>query len=365
MLIHSNLLWLALVLAAPPTAKELIARRESEQAPVWNDGDVATFFYQGDAEKVDAYFAGQMLSLRRSPGSDVWTRSVRKSQLEKAVFTYAILPVKKERDPAGVRRGFGSIWRGPQAPPEPEVANNLSGTVKSEQFDSRSLGETRGVHVYLPPGHDPEQPCRVVYSTDGKLNAEVLEPLIVARKIPPVIVIAPEAARSPDGAAKPSNSVQKDVRGQEYVPGFNDARFSRHEAFYCRELLGWAEKKYGASGDRRQRIVTGCSYGARFAVEMGVRHPELFGNVFAFSVAGFYMNTIPRFARPAVQVSPPNFFLAAGTWEPAVYPTAKNVAEGLRRQRFPVVFATRVAGHDDAMWREEFVSAIVQAFGGK
>lgn len=365
MAIHPSLLWLALLLAAPPTAEDLIARYEKERAPVWSDGEVATFFYQGNAEKVEAYFAGQRLSLHHLSGSDVWTRAVRKPQLEKAVFTYAIVPVRKDPG-AGMGGGFGSIWRGPKAPPAPEIAKPLAGTIRSELFDSQALGEKRRVHVYLPPGHDPAQPCRVVYSTDGQLHAEVLEPLIVAGDVLRVMVIAPEAARSPGRAAvKASNPMENDLRGQEYVPGFNQARFSRHEAFYCRELLNWAEKEYGASRDRSQRVVTGCSYGARFAVEMGVRHPDLFGNVFAFSVAGFYTNTIPRFERPPVQLSPPRFFLAAGTWEQPLYPTAKNVAEGLRRQRFPVVFSTRVAGHDNAMWREEFVSAIVQVFGKK
>src|SRR5262245_65835565 len=56
-----------------PSAKALIARHEKEQAPVWADGDKATFFFRGDDEQVTLMVGGERHQLRRLPESDVWT----------------------------------------------------------------------------------------------------------------------------------------------------------------------------------------------------------------------------------------------------------------------------------------------------
>lgn len=364
----------SLALAAPPTAQELSARYEKENSPVWCDGDTATFFYQGDAQKVQARFDRQVLALHRLPNSAVWVRMVHRPELEKAVFSYSIVAVPKPGEGGG-RAGFSNIWRGPKARPEPETIQRLEGTVRTELFDSESLGEERRVHIYLPPGHQSATPCPVIYGTDGRLNAQILEPLILSGKIPPVMVVASEAAHGEGRpAAKPGNAadsdprahfMDNDLRGQEYAPGWNDERFSRHEKFFCRELVRWAEKEFNASRKPGERAVMGCSFGARFAVEMGVRHPEMFGHVFAFSTAGFFTGVIPRFDPAPAGVKPPDFYLAAGTWETLLYPMNKNVIEGLRRAKFPAVFSLRVGGHDDAWWRDEFVVAVTRTFGRK
>ncbi len=341
-----------------PTAQALIKRHEREKSPVWADGDTATFFFRGEAEEVSLLLGGELKKLRRLPDSDVWTAAVERPGLAKGVFSYALVAHKKGESPfrRGERLHF-STWRGPDAPPAPAVARPLKGTEKTVEFPSKALGAKRAIRVYLPPGHDRARPAAVIYATDGQLDSELLEPLILAGKVRPVIVIG-AASGGYLGERKPGekHDVKKDLRAMEYLPGIDPARFASHEKFFCEELPAWAEREFGASRKREDRAVFGVSNGARFAVEMGLRHPDLFGHVFAFSVAGG--SAIPAVAPGG----PPHFHLAAGVWEKGFHKITSEVAEKLKKQSLPVDFHSRYSGHDDAMWRDELVAAVRRAF---
>jgi len=87
-----------------------------------------------------------------------------------------------------------------------------------------------------------------------------------------------------------------------------------------------------------------------------VRHPDLFGHVIAFSVAGSREFKVPEKAAGL-----PQYHLAAGTWEPFLKIT-KLVADELKAHSVAVTFTTRVAGHDPMMWEEELAAAAMRAF---
>jgi enterochelin esterase-like enzyme len=329
-----------------PTAQALIARRAKEKSPIWVDGAALTLFYRGEAAEVAFYFGGMSQKLRRLPDSDVWTGSITKPDAPKAVFEYAFVTGKTGRP-------HFQLWRGPQAPPAPAVADKLTGHEKTFDFDSKALGGKRQVRVYLPPGHDKNRTYPVVFATDGQTHSEVLEPLILAGKVPPLIVV---------GAASGGylRDVQKNLRTLEYIPGLDADRFARHERFFTEELPAWAEKEFGAGTRSADRAVYGSSNAGRFALEMGLRHPDRFGHVFAFSIAG-----AKTFQAPPAPPRPPRYRLAAGTWEEIFFTMTERVAKELKGQGVSVEFVRRVAGHDQAMWREEFAAAVQEAFGKK
>jgi hypothetical protein len=60
----------------------------------------------------------------------------------------------------------------------------------------------------------------------------------------------------------------------------------------------------------------------------------------------------------------PRVYLVAGTLEPFFLDNAARWAAALRDAAADVVISERVAGHDDAMWREEFPLMVAWAFGG-
>ncbi|MBI3409485.1 MAG: hypothetical protein HY040_14180 [Planctomycetes bacterium] len=344
--------------ADDPTAQDLIDRRAKEKTPVWTDGDKATFFFQGDAEQVTLIVGGESKQLRRLLDSDVWTLTIDRPGLEKGVFSYALTPGKKG-EPAfkpGQALNFEK-WRGPKAPPAPAGAKELKGTEKTLDIESKILNEKRKIKIYLPPGHDPTKSYPVVYAADGMTNGDIVEPLILVGKLPPMIVVGVSSGSYRGDRGKPYK-IKEDLRACEYLPGVDDGRFAKHEKFFTEEVRAWAEKELGASGDRKERAVYGVSNGGRFSAEMGLRHPELFGHVYAFSVAGI------RSSEPKAKAADlPYFHLAAGTWEKSFHKITLGVADKLKELNVPVVFVSRVAGHDDAMWRDEFAAALIRAFG--
>jgi enterochelin esterase-like enzyme len=351
--------------AEAPTAAELIDRHAKENSPVWSDGNVATFFYLGEVERVDLYLGGKIQPLTRLPQSKVWTTTMTLPDLEHAVFSYnliAAIPDAPTKHPLESPR----IWRGPKAPPPVREQTELKGDLKLAEIESLSLGAKRSIAVYRPRGHDPKMKTRVIYATDGqgiKRFAQLLEPLIENRQVPPVVIVGVHCGRMPSRAlSSETYDFQSDPRVQEYLPGVNEAQFAKHESFFCSEVPTWAETEFGVSTDRADRAVFGCSNGGRFVLEMGRKHPDFFGYVFGFSVAGIDQ---PLFEVEKNHLEQSRYYLAAGTWEEGFHHRTFRYADDMKQLSIPVKFSSRISGHDLAMWGEEFVAAVLWAFAYK
>jgi enterochelin esterase-like enzyme len=343
--------------AESDAARAAVERHHKEKSPAWADGETLTFFHQGEAERVEVIFGGDMKELKRLPDSDVWTLAVTRPGLGRAVFSYLLTPVRKGGPPEGTP-AEPRVWRGPLAPPAPAECAEFRGKLETFTVTSKALSAERKVTVYLPPGADQARPARVVYAADGQGTdgyARVLEPLVAAGALPPVVIVGVHSGSQPDFKAYDR---EKDFRLQEYFPGINPRRFADHEAFFCREVPAWAEGRFGVSARREDRAVFGCSNGGQFAVEMGLRHPDLFGHVLGFSVAG----KLPFDLGPEAP-DPPQFHLSAGTWEKHFLRPTAGLAHQLADRGVRVAFTTRVGGHDAALWREEFVAALLRAYG--
>jgi enterochelin esterase-like enzyme len=342
------------------TAQELLARSELEQSPVWADGDELTFFYQGEA---DAVFlcCGIQSPMQQVDDLDLWVLTVRIDNLAQAVISYSFTPYL-EGHPAGKVGSLEDtvVWRGPDAPPAPERAQTLRGRVEEHQIDSVALGERRNVTVYLPPGHDLDRRLPVVYVADGELVREfapILDPLIGDDKIPAVIVVGVHCSENQE-AAEP-HGVSRDPRAREYLPGIDSERFEAHERFFVYEVSEWAEQNLHAATDREQRAIFGASNGGTFAAAMGIRHPDRYANVIAFSFGETGLDTLEWSADVA-----PRHYLAAGTLESFGESTAQWAAT-LARLDVEHVHRERVSGHSFVMWAEEFPRAIAWVFSDR
>ena len=123
----------------------------------------------------------------------------------------------------------------------------MQGQIKVTEFDSKNLGKSRTVTVYLPPGHDPKKTYPVIYCADGLegVDCKTIEALITSDKIPPIIIV---------GTAHGGQ-----FRPDEYIPGWgNDPKyFEAHEKFFIEEVMPWAEKEWGASKARKDQAIYG------------------------------------------------------------------------------------------------------------
>lgn len=175
------------------------------------------------------------------------------------------------------RRGLVAVVGGPA------VALLARGRVTVERLpplDSRILGETRTVDVYLPPGYtdDTTLTYPVLYANDGQDMtavdlAGVLDSLIRERAMRPVIVVAVHATE----------------RVQDYgtagIPNAQGlgARAERYQRFLLEELMPEVTSRYRIAPGRANAAIMGWSLGGLSAFDFAWRHPDRISQVGAFS----------------------------------------------------------------------------------
>ena len=199
----------------------------------------------------------------------------------------------------------------------------------------------RQVTVYIPP--DP--PEAIVFAGDGQLISQwggVLE----AADVPSTMIV---------GAHRVADET---LRLHEYSPGFDPERFAAHERFFVESADGWVRSRFGVTLSVEHTAVFGVSAGGELALAIGLRHPDRYGAIFSGSPGGGYR---PPDVMPTAL---PRTYLVAGTLEPFFRDNAVRWAAALRGAGAGVVMSERVAGHDPAMWREEFPLMVAWAFGG-
>ena len=148
------------------------------------------------------------------------------------------------------------------------------------------------------------------------------------------------------------------LRLHEYSPNFDPERFAAHERFFVEDVGAWVRSRFGVILPAERTAVLGVSAGGELALALGLRHPDRYGAIFAASPGGGY--------RPHAEMPRPlpRTYLVAGTLEPFFLENAARWAAALRDAGADVVMRERVAGHDAAMWREEFPLMVAWAFGG-
>jgi enterochelin esterase-like enzyme len=221
---------------------------------------------------------------------------------------------------------------------DPGPARPIAGEIVSTTF---SYDGGRQVAVYVPP--DPPQ--AVVFAGDGQLISGWGGSLEDAG-VPPTLVVGVYRTDDPDEV----------VRLQEYSPSFDAARFAAHERFFVDDVRRWVRSQFGLMLTADRTAVCGVSASAELALALGVRHPELYGAVFASSPGAGYR---PPPALPGVL---PRTYLTAGTSEPFFLENATRWADALREAGAEVVLTERAGDHGDPFWEAEFPLMVAWAF---
>ena len=213
----------------------------------------------------------------------------------------------------------------------------IAGEIVTETFD---YDDGRQVTVYVPP--DP--PAAIVFAGDGQMISQ-WGGFLEAADVPSTMIV---------GAHRVADET---LRLHEYSPGFDPERFAAHERFFVEDVGAWVRSRFAVTLSAERTAVFGVSAGGELALAIGLRHPDLYGAIFSGSPGRGYR---PPDVMPARL---PRAYLVAGTQEPFFLENAARWAAALRDVAADVVMSERVAGHDDAMWREEFPLMVAWAFG--
>jgi enterochelin esterase family protein len=170
------------------------------------------------------------------------------------------------------------------------------GEIRTDWYDSKSLGSIRRMTIYVPPGYDASGKTKypVLYLFHGA-NADetawtrlgrvnlILDNLLVAGKMKPFIAVMPFGYPSP-----PSAPVAPRAAAAGAGPGAARG-FSSVTEDFSKDLLGdvipYVQAHYRVYTDRDHRAIAGLSMGGIESLTIGLNHLDEFSYVGGFSAA--------------------------------------------------------------------------------
>jgi len=240
------------------------------------------------------------------------------------------------------------------------------GEIRTIWYESKSLGSTRRVTIYTPPGYDGtgERRYPVLYLFHGA-NADetawtrlghvnlILDNLLAAGKINPFIVVMPFGYPAPPW---PESS--------------GGGGFGSVAEGFSRDLIGdvipLVESHYRVYTDRDHRAVAGLSMGGLESLTIGLNHLELFSSVGGFSAAvrpaDFTKNFSALTADPkAANAKLHLLWIGCGT-DDGLFSASQSFSGYLDQAGIKHTFYTMPGAHTWIVWRNFLVQFAPQLF---
>lgn len=157
------------------------------------------------------------------------------------------------------------------------------GRLEMIEYESKTIGTTRKMQVYTPPGYSKEKEYPVLYLMHGIGGDEtewqrfahpeiLLDNLIADEKVEPMIVVMP------NGRAQKNDRAEGDVYAA--APAF-----AKFEGDLLNDVIPTIEKRYSAYTDREHRALAGLSMGGGQTFNFGLTNLDTFAWLGAFSAA--------------------------------------------------------------------------------
>lgn len=279
------------------TAEVEDRKRDVEFKQVKLDGDTLTFFetlnIQDNEVRIDytGKVGGDEIKFTRKVGDFATEEIVAKRVVAAVTNASPTNAASANRGPRG--RGFGGpIVLGPDdkpAFPEPPADSDVKreniahGKLEMIEYDSKTVGSTRKMQVYTPPGYSKDTRYPVLYLLHGIGGDEtewerfahpdlLLDNLLAERKVVPMIVVMP------NGRAQKNDRAEGDVYAS--APAF--ANFERD---LLDDVIPTIEARYSVQADREHRALAGLSMGGGQSLNFGLAHLDTFAWVGGFSSA--------------------------------------------------------------------------------
>lgn len=228
------------------------------------------------------------------------------------------------------------------------------GSIHLHRYNSKTLGTTRGLNVYVPPDYDKD--IKTIYpvffllhgsgdnergwSTIGRANV-ILDNLIAAKKAVPMIVVMP------DGHAPTSN---------------NDVDNPFHEDL-IKEIIPYIESNYRVKKGAENRALAGLSMGGFQTLDIGISHLDMFAwlGVFSGGIRDTYEQTHGKYLDSA-KTGLKLFWIAIGKTD-FLWERNESLLALLTKKKVKHTFRLSEGGHTWKNWRHylhEFAQLIFQ-----
>jgi enterochelin esterase family protein len=155
------------------------------------------------------------------------------------------------------------------------------GTVHLHKYQSKSLGITRSLYIYTPPGYETSKNIQypVLYLFHGMGDTEdawtgvgranlIVDNLLAAKKARPMVIVMPYG-HTPE--APP------DMR--------SIGNYGAFEKDLIKDVIPYVQTNYRVSKEQKDRAIAGLSMGGGQSLTIGMGNLELFGWIGAYSSA--------------------------------------------------------------------------------
>lgn len=234
------------------------------------------------------------------------------------------------------------------------------GRLEMITYESKSVGATRRMQVYTPPGYSRDRKYPVLYLLHGIGGDEtewqrfaapdvLLDNLIADGRAVPMIIVMP------NGRAQKNDRAEGDV--------FRSApAFAAFEEDLMKDVIPTIESRYSVAADRRHRALAGLSMGGGQALNFGLGHLDAFAWVGAFSAAP---NTRP----PRELVPDPEaarsqlklLFLSCGSKDGLIR-ISQGVHAYLKEAGVPHIWHVDGNAHDPKHWKNSLYHFVQRIF---
>ena len=223
------------------------------------------------------------------------------------------------------------------------------GRLEMVSYDSKSVGATRKMQVYTPPGYSAEKKYPVLYLLHGIGGDEtewqrfakpnvLFDNLLAEGKITPMIVVMP------NGRARKNDRAEGNVFAS--APAF-----AAFEQDLLKDVIPTIESRYSVMADREHRALAGLSMGGGQSLNFGLAHLDTFAWIGGFSSAP---NTKPAAELVPDPASAKNqlklLWVACGNKDNLIR-ISQGVHAYLKEKGVPHVWHVDGHAHDPTEWR--------------
>ncbi len=269
---------------------------------------------------------------------------------------------------AGPPPRFGPVTLNPDdvpAFPDPPAGIDVEkdvphGRLEMVSYESKSVGTTRKMLVYTPPGYSDQKKYPVLYLLHGIGGDEnewqrfahpnlLLDNLLADGKVTPMIVVMP------------NGRAQKDDRpgGNIYAAA---PAFAAFEEDLLKDVIPTIESRYAVKADREHRALAGLSMGGGQALNFGLAHLDTFAWVGGFSSApntkpAEELVPDPTLARAKLKL----LWVACGKKDGLIR-ISQGVHAYLKAKDVPHVWHVDGNAHDPTEWRNNLYFFVQHIF---
>jgi enterochelin esterase-like enzyme len=242
-----------------------------------------------------------------------------------------------------------------------QVRDVPHGQVKSEDYDSKSLGFPRKLNVYVPPGYTPDKKYPVLYLLHGSGDDQtgwvvkgsantIMDNLYADGKALPMIVVMPYGFTNKPG---------EPARNPKATPEERRKMAGQFEHDLLEDVIPFVESHYPVIADAQHRALAGLSMGGGQTMRIGPPHSDTFAWLGVFSAGIRKQN---ENAQPDVMATYPDaetlnsrlklFWVSCGDHDPGIE-GAKTFDQKLTDKKITHLWHQDTGAHEWPVWKND------------